>query len=310
MLQTEPTRYTLIFGDIQREDGLALISDLGYIVPASRITIFCKVSSYMEPIPETDPAFEEVFSEQAIEDAYLQALQASEEAGLISSVETSLAEMDSQNEEVEREPTDPFRDSATESVTASAAESTTDEVESAVGTISKPGFTPEQIIEAILVVGGEKLSARKLSKILGSHSKEEAVRDWIDQINSRYASQNRPYEIQLGEDGYQLVLKPEFHTQRNLVFGIGPREVKLSQDATEVLSFIAYKQPVTKKELQEIDNPNVLTALRQLIRRELVAISRPEESAEPQYHVTDRFLRLFGLNSLDELPRAEELSFK
>ncbi len=282
--------------------GLALIADLGYIVPANHITIFCKVLYFMEPGPETDAAFEEVFSEQAIEDAYMQALQASEEAGLISSVENSLVEMDSQNGEVGGEPTELFR----ESVGGSA----TDAVESLTRPLSKPGFTPEQIIEAILFVGGEKLSARKLSKILGSHSREEAVRERIDQINSRYASQNRPYEIQLGEDGYQLVLKPEFQTQRNLVFGIGPREVKLSQDATEVLSFIAYKQPVTKKELQEIDNPNVLTALRQLIRRELVAISRPEESAEPQYHVTDRFLRLFGLNSLDELPRAEELSFK
>ncbi len=252
----------------------------------------------MDSEPEFDPADEEVFSEQAIEDAYLQALQASEEAGLIPPVEESPPESDLQDQESFGE-----KPAETGDVVAGGFESLTNSV-------AKPGFSPEQIIEAILFVGGEKLSARKLSKLLGSHSKEEAVRDWIEQINARYASQNRPYEIQLGEDGYQLVLKPQFQTQRNQVFGIGPREVKLSQDVTEVLSFIAYKQPVTKKQLLEIDKPSVQASLRQLIRRELVAISRSEESEEPQYRVTDRFLQLFGLNSLNELPRADELSFK
>ncbi len=255
----------------------------------------------MDSEAEFDPAdetAEEVFSEQAIEDAYLQALQASEEAGLIPPLEDSLPELDLADQQTAEE--DP----------AQLDENNTAGFEALSNSVAKPGFTPEQIIEAVLFVGGEKLSARKLSNILGAHSKEEAVREWVEKINTRYTSQNRPYEIQLGEDGYQLVLKSHFQTQRNLVFGIGPREVKLSQDATEVLSFIAYKQPVTKKQLQEIDKPTVQASLRQLIRRKLVAVSRSEESEEPQYCVTDRFLQLFGLNSLEELPRADELSFK
>ncbi len=256
----------------------------------------------MDHEAEFNPADEEVFSEQAIEEAYLQALQASEEAGLIASADQSLCASDF--------PAESAQERGDSEISAEIDETETAESELSTNSTAGPNFTPEQIIEAILFVGGEKLSARKLSNILGSHSKEEVVRQWVEKINQRYASQNRPYEIQLGEEGYQLVLKSQYEKQRHLVFGIGPREVKLSQDATEVLSFIAYKQPVTKKQLQEIDKPNVQASLRQLIRRKLVEVNRSEQSDEPQYCVTDRFLQLFGLSSLDELPRVGELSYK
>ena len=265
--------------------------------------------------PEFDPeaenaiANDEAFSEQAIEDAYLQALMASDEAGLspevgFEAMAISAPVAPEESELTEAESTDQDQN---QSEQTKPKESRFEYVNQAP---ARPAFTPQQIIESVLFVGGEKLSARKLSNLLGSRTQEEKVREWIDQINQRYEKQGRPYDIQLGELGYQMVLKSEFQTQRNQVFGIGPREVRLSQDAIAVLSFIAYQQPVTKEQIKEIDDEKSLTSLRQLIRRELVAVSRPEDSDETVYHVTDRFLKLFNLNSLEDLPRAEELSFK
>ncbi|MBL4884191.1 MAG: SMC-Scp complex subunit ScpB [Planctomycetaceae bacterium] len=243
---------------------------------------------------------EDTFSEQAIEDAYMQALLASDEAGIAPPAGFEAMSV----------PSEAVLESTPLSESADQAASNQAGFEDLAEQTTRPGFTAQQIIESILFVGGESLSARKISNLLGSRSEEESVRGWIDQINQRYETQCRPYEIQLGEQGYQLVLRPEFQAQRNQVFGIGPREVRLSQEAMEVLSFVAYQQPVTKKQIQEVNPEKAIASLRQLIRRELVAVSRVQETEEPEYHVTDRFLQLFGLNSLEDLPRAEELSFK
>ena len=176
---------------------------------------------------------------------------------------------------------------------------------------SAPRLIPRQILEAALFVGGASLTSKKLASLLRAEFDSEFIEHAIDELNSTYRAQERPYEIRLGEGGYRLTLRSSFESVRNRVFGMGPREVRLNQEALEVLALVAYQQPVSREEIEETRQSPAGTVLRQLLRREMIAIERSAGSAEKvAYRTTDRFLDAFGLASLEELPQAEELNFK
>lgn len=167
-----------------------------------------------------------------------------------------------------------------------------------------------QVIEAALFVGGGPLTTKKLSSLLSGSFDQDSVEEQIENLNLQYATEARPYEIRLGEGGYRLVLRSEFERIRNRVHGFGPKEVRLSQDALEVLALVAYRQPITKAQIEEVGKSNPSGVLRQLLRRELIALERTENSKDVSYRTTPRFLQLFGLSRIDELPQADELSLK
>lgn len=174
-----------------------------------------------------------------------------------------------------------------------------------------PRVSPRQIIEAALFVGGTPLTAKKLCAMLRGEYDLDFIEQTIDELNLQYVEEARPYEIRLGEGGYRLVLRPEFERVRNRVYGVVPKEVKLSQEVLEVLALVAYRQPVSKEDIENFGKSNPGGALRQLLRRELISIERGSDGRKDvRYHTTSRFLSLFGLSDLDELPQADELSFK
>ncbi len=170
--------------------------------------------------------------------------------------------------------------------------------------------SPLQIIESALFVGGKPLTTKNLRTLFRGDVTTDDLVELIDQLNQLYASENRPYEVQLLEGGYVLQLREEHQALRRKVFGLGPKEVKLTQDALEVLSLVAYHQPITKNEVEDLgkDKPN--GTLRHLLRRELIQIERSEENSEVRYRTTDRFLQLLAIRDLDDLPRSEALTFK
>jgi segregation and condensation protein B len=171
--------------------------------------------------------------------------------------------------------------------------------------------SPAQVIEAALFVGGGPLTARKIAGLLrGSHQTKD-VEQTIDDLNDAYVAQARPYEIRLGDGGYRLELRPEYDRLRHRVYGSGPREVRLSQDVLEVLALVAYRQPITEKEIEGHGKQNAGNLLRQLLRRDLIAFERgPGGRKDLHYHTTARFLSVFGLGTLEELPQAEDLARK
>lgn len=172
-------------------------------------------------------------------------------------------------------------------------------------------ITAKQVIEATLFVGGEPLTSKKLCYIMKGDYDLEAIEYAIEELNRQYLDEARPYEIRLGEGGYRMVVRSEFERIRHRVFGIGPREVKLSQDALEVLALVAYRQPISPEEMEELGKSKPSGMLRQLLRRELIALERDSEDRKRvTYSTTRRFLSLFGIGSIDELPQADELSFK
>jgi segregation and condensation protein B len=190
---------------------------------------------------------------------------------------------------------------------ATASEEEEDPVEAAL----PQRITPRQVVEAAIFVGGEPLTTKKLCYMFRGDYELDFIEDTIDDLNRQYVDEGRPYEIRLGEGGYRMVLRTEFERVRNRVFGIGPREVKLSQEILEVLAVVAYRQPITQNEIEKLGKANPGGMLRQLLRRELIAIERdPENRKQVKYVTAQRFLSLFGLGNLNELPEADELAFK
>ena len=171
--------------------------------------------------------------------------------------------------------------------------------------------TPRQIIEACLFVGGTPLTSSRISVVLRGEFDADYVDREINELNRLYAVEERPYEIRLGEGGYRLTLRDEFERIRHKVYGLGPKEVRLSQEALEVLAVVAYHQPIKQGEVEKLGKPGCGPILRQLVRRELIAISRDSQHPKDvNYKTTPRFLSLFGIGSLDELPRHEQVTYK
>ncbi len=174
-----------------------------------------------------------------------------------------------------------------------------------------PSVSAEQIVEACLFVGGPALTAAKLAGVLRGDYSAQFVEQAIDRLNQRYSSEARPYEIRLVEGGYRLTVREEYDRIRHKVYGLGPKEVKLSQDSLEVLALVAYHQPVTEVQLDQLGRPNCGATLRLLLRRDLIVVGRrPDQPKEIRYQTTERFLSLFGLASLNDLPRPDDLLFK
>jgi len=169
--------------------------------------------------------------------------------------------------------------------------------------------TSRQVLEALLFVGGMTLPSRKLADVLAGSTSSEDVLRWIDELNTIYDSECRPYRVELNAGGYRMQLRHEFEKVRHRVFGFGPREVKLSQEVLEILAFIAYSQPVSEGELEGLGREGTSTVLRQLLRRELIQLKR-DESAEVRYETAPRFLEVFGLRSMHDLPLPGDFALK
>jgi segregation and condensation protein B len=166
-----------------------------------------------------------------------------------------------------------------------------------------PPPSPEQIVEALLFVGGHPLTA-ELARSAVRGLTAERFHEAIDALNRRYRAQRRPYAIEPREGGFVLAVLPAYRRLREKLFG-GPREARLSQPAVEVLAVIAYRQPVGKAEIDAVRGTDSGGVLRLLVRLGLVAVRHRAEGGgrDVRYGTTPRFLQLFGLNGLDELPR-------
>jgi len=170
-----------------------------------------------------------------------------------------------------------------------------------------PPPPPERIIEALLFVGGTPLTAARAGETIRGLTPAQFVKA-IDTLNQSYRRQARPYAIQPQQDGYVLGLRPSFLPVLEKLYGT-MREVRLSPAAVEVLALVAYRQPATKQEVDGIRGAESGGILRQLVRRGLVAVAQRGDSAQREisYGTTERFLEFFGLTSLDDLPRAQDL---
>jgi segregation and condensation protein B len=135
------------------------------------------------------------------------------------------------------------------------------------------------------------------------------LRDALTALTDEAEVEDKAYRIVEGPNGYQLMTAPQFAEFVRLLRG-EPRPMKLSPAALETMSIIAYRQPVTRAEMEAIRGVSVDSALNKLIELELVHVTgRAELPGRPiQYGTTDKFLEFTGIKELDELPASDVLS--
>lgn len=184
---------------------------------------------------------------------------------------------------------------------------------STIKPMARPSAEPSirSVIEACLFVGSPPLTVGKLQEIIRNEIAGERIEATIAEIKKLYDDEQRPYEVVQQEGAYRLALRPEFERLRSKAYGQGPKEVKLSQEAIEILAVVAYHQPIEEREVNEIYEIPSGGILKQLLRRELLAVQLDAESPKVvRYVTTPRFLKLFQLRRLADLPRAETFAFK
>lgn len=168
-------------------------------------------------------------------------------------------------------------------------------------------ISPRSIVEAVLFVGaaeGMPPSAEDLAAAMRGVEPGEVVAA-IAELNAEYQRADAPYEIVRHEGGYRLALRADMERLRDKFRGRA-KEAKLSPAALEVLSIIAYQQPVTGKRIDQLRGARSGSLLASLVRRGLVRLDSREQ-ADRCYHTTARFLRVFNLQGVEQLPRAAEL---
>ena len=182
----------------------------------------------------------------------------------------------------------------------------------AIETVQESRISPREVIEAALFVGGDvALTARRLAGLVGSDVESSVAVRIIDQLNQEYSRDNRPYQIQLHEGGFQLVMLEDFARLQSQLYGTGTKAVRLAPEVLEILAYVAWNQPVDASDLEETGHSKPMTIIRQLIRLQLLEVERNgSHRSDVVYRTSQQFLDLFGLKSLNELPQADIFDFK
>lgn len=169
-------------------------------------------------------------------------------------------------------------------------------------------LNPLTILEALLFVGcpgGEPLRPERAAQLMRGVAAEE-IPDLAAELNRRYAAAGCPYHVVLEGAGYRLRLRPEFFALRDRVLGRS-RQARLSQAAVETLAIVAYRQPISAEEVNRLRGVPSGAVLSHLVRRRLLRLERPAHGPRKAfYRTTERFLELFGLKSLADLPQSDQ----
>jgi segregation and condensation protein B len=170
-------------------------------------------------------------------------------------------------------------------------------------------LSPRTVFEAMLFVGvpgDQPLTAARAAELMRGVEPGE-IPAMVDDLNGRYRATGCPYHVVQEGAGYRLTLRAEFEPLRAKFYG-RIREARLSQAAVDVLAIVAYRQPVSAEDVSILRDTPSGAILSQLVRRQLLRMERTEEKPRKTlYSTTDRFLKLFGLETLADLPQSEDL---
>lgn len=180
------------------------------------------------------------------------------------------------------------------------------------------------ILESILFSAQKPLSVKELRDVLtGAAEQEDAgsavkalkktkeadITTALEQLAKEHEAAQRSYRLACVAGSWQFVTQPDYAPWLRALVGVKARPPRLSQPALETLAIIAYRQPVTRAEVEQIRGVNVDGTMQTLTERGLVeAVGRAEVIGRPTtYGTTALFLEYFGLRSLEDLPAADEL---
>ncbi|NUM55631.1 MAG: SMC-Scp complex subunit ScpB [Candidatus Hydrogenedentes bacterium] len=164
-----------------------------------------------------------------------------------------------------------------------------------------------QAIHALLFVSDRPVSAERIAEALGDVDKEVVV-NLLDEIREELRESESAYQLREIAGGYQLVTNPKFAPYIRRMLQI-KKSNKLSKTALETLAIIAYKQPVTRAEVESVRGVSVAYAFDTLQEKRLIkVVGVAEVPGRPKlYRTTEEFLVHFGIKSLKELPSMEEI---
>ncbi|MBD3322120.1 MAG: SMC-Scp complex subunit ScpB [Chitinivibrionales bacterium] len=166
---------------------------------------------------------------------------------------------------------------------------------------------PLQILEAVLFASENAVSMNILKSIIPGQPDARRIKKMIGEINRKLQTQRHPFEIADVAGGYQFKTVPYFAPWVRQLFKDKPVK-RLSAQALECLAVIAYKQPITKAEVEEIRGVLSDGAMKTVLEKRLVTITgRSDKPGRPLlYGTTNEFLDYFGLKSISDLPKIEE----
>jgi segregation and condensation protein B len=180
------------------------------------------------------------------------------------------------------------------------------------------------ILESLLFSAQKPLSVKELREVLANaaeaedadatakslkKTKDEEVIAALEQLAAEHETAARSYRLACVAGSWQFVTQPEFAPWLKALVGVKIRPSRLSQPALETLAIIAYRQPITRAEIEQIRGVNVDGTMQTLMERGLVeSVGRAEVVGRPNtYGTTAMFLEYFGLRGLEDLPAADEL---
>lgn len=169
-------------------------------------------------------------------------------------------------------------------------------------------ITTESVVEAILFASDEPLSADRLVNIAQFNGGVKQVKKCIETLNEQYIQTGRAFRIEEIAGGFQMMTLPEYNNWlKNLLRQRADN--KLSPASLETLAIVAYKQPIIRADIEAIRGVACGEIVRALMYKGLVKITgKAEILGRPLlYGTTKKFLEVFGLNDLKDLPKAEEL---
>jgi len=160
-------------------------------------------------------------------------------------------------------------------------------------------------VEAALMAADEPLTARRLTTVAGLAGATEARR-LVARLQALYEQDGSAFQVEEVAGGWQLLTKPEYHPWLSRLRR-ADAEARLTPALREALTIVAYRQPVTRADLEAVRGVQSGDVLRQLMERGLVRIAGRDDSlGRPQvYGTTKKFLQAFGLKNIRDLPPAE-----
>lgn len=167
-------------------------------------------------------------------------------------------------------------------------------------------------IEALLFASEEGVSINDLKQVLQEalaiQVTKDELTDLIDKIKIKYTSDDQVFDLRLINNQYQFLTKERYHEVINQLQAHKDKK-KLSQAALETLAIIAYRQPITKLEVEQIRGVNCDYSIQRLLERKLISIAGKADSiGKPLLYATsDEFMNHFGINSAKDLPQLKDI---
>lgn len=169
-----------------------------------------------------------------------------------------------------------------------------------------------QHIEALLYASEHGIGVAEIQQVLeataGDRIDEQAILEALDDIKTRYQSDAHVLELKSINNGYQFLTKPQYYDTVNQLQAHRAKK-KLSQAALETLAIIAYRQPITKLEIEQIRGVNCDYSVQRLLEKELIKIvGKADALGKPiLYGTSDLFMDHFGITSTADLPKLKEI---